>query len=222
MRRKPPESSYSLFIGNERIEFVNTLRCLGVYLNHDLSWNSHISNTCGSVNSGLSMLRQSQTYISKNMRLYLVKSLIIPKFTYCSELFFGSSREDWSAINKCFNHCIRYICGKHKYDSISTDKKIILGCSLESYMKYRACLFIFNLLRTKTPQYLYEKLQFPRYPRNCCLTIPTLPKSSQHFQRSFFVLGVRLWNSLSPEIRMNVAQSSFKHECLTFFTSRES
>ncbi|CRK89070.1 CLUMA_CG002697, isoform A [Clunio marinus] len=184
------------------------------------NWNGQVSKVCNEIYGTLSMLRQTQDFLPKDIKQHLIKSLVIPKFMYCSEIFMGCSRANWHTINVCFNSCIRYIHSLKKFDSVSKHVNELLGCSLENYMNYRVCLFIFNLMKKKTPHYLYEKLFFPRFRRSRMLSLPPTKSSKQHIN-SFFVRGPRLWNSLPSDLRIIDSLAIFKRECLSHFASQK-
>lgn len=166
------------------------------------------------------MLRQSQHLTPLNTRKLLVHALLIPKLTYCSSIFIGCNRAAWKQITSVFNSCLRYIFQLRKYDSLSSYRHSLLGCDIEKFLHFRSCLYIFKLLRTKSPAYLYENLLFPRFVRGRTLSLPAKLNSSQ-FCNSFFVMGVRLWNSLSSEIRLLESLAVFKAECLAYLTSQK-
>lgn len=216
---KPINNPPIIRLGDDVIEYRDVVRSLGLMLDNHLTWNAQIDKIYRETISGLSMLRQSQSLTPLATRKLLVQSLLIPKLTYCSNIFMGCSRSSWQKISNLFNSCVRYAFNLKKFASISSYKNQLLGCSIESYVHFRSCLFIFHLLKNKSPPYLFEELSFPRFPRGRLLGLPTQRKSKQ-MSNSFFVLGIHLWNSLSPEIRMLSSVTTFKSRCLSHFTSK--
>ena len=203
------------------IKYVDKVKSLGLILNSRLNFDDHISTICGNISSCVGMLNQSRYVTPPQLRLKLVRALIVPKLLYCSPIFCGCSRESWSQLNVAFNKAARYIFNVNQYQSVSPFTEKILGCNLESYLQYRSCLLIFNLLKTTKPEYLFENLIFPRFPRSRALGCAKSLKTKQ-FNSSFFVEGVRLWNSLDAHIRRLDSTERFKKECLTFLASRRS
>ena len=201
------------------IKYVDRVKSLGLYLNSRLNFDDHVSKTCGSICSCVGMLSQSRSVTPPELRLKLVRALIVPKILYCSPIFSGCSRESWSKLNIAFNRAARYIYNIPRSKSVSSCTEKILGCSLEAYLQYRSCLMIFNLLKLKRPVYLYKNLIFPRFPRSRALGCANSFKCKQ-FKSSFFVEGVRLWNSLDANIRRLDSIEKFKIECLAFLASR--
>ncbi|CRL03881.1 CLUMA_CG017005, isoform A [Clunio marinus] len=122
---------------------------------------------------GIRMLSQTKHFTPRETKLGLVKSLLIPKLDYCSNIYLGASRAAWKEIELAYNSCIRYIFDRRRYESVSQYKSNVVGSSIENFLKYRACLFIYNLLRYKQPEYLYEKIIFTKSLRNRVLQIPS-------------------------------------------------
>ena len=204
----------TIFIGNDPVSYCNNMTLLGLVIDSELSWKHHIDRMCMSINFGLSMLRQSQHFTPKLTRKRLVQALLVPKFTYMSNIFMNCSRTSWKQIDSCFNSCVRYVHALKKFDSVSLFRNEILGCNIECFIKYRACIFMFFLLKNKSPGYLYNEVNFPRYPRNQALKTPS--RENVCNSKSFFVYGVHLWNSLSSKIRSIDSVEAFRHECLSY------
>ena len=209
-----------IYIGTSMIPQVSEAKLLGFMLSSNLSLDTQITKMCGEIQGILHMLYKSQSFISVSVRLRLVKALIVPKFLYCAEIYVGCSRSMWDKLNLTFNSCLRYIFNVRKFTSVSLYLDKLFGCPLENYLQYRACVFLFNLLRTSEPNYLYSNINFPRHRRNGLLSLPAMRVSTQR-NASFFVLGVRLWNYLNTDIRASISVAQFKERCLSFFTSKK-
>ena len=82
----------------------------------------------------------------------------LPKIKYFFRFSFG--------FNLIFN--------VRKFSSIAIYADKLFGCPLENFLQSRACLFLYNLLRTREPHYLYANLNFPRRRRNESLSLPII------------------------------------------------
>jgi hypothetical protein len=160
------------------------------------------------------MLRKSQFCTPQATKHRRVQALLLPKILYCSQIYMGVSRSSWDKLNVTFNNCVRYIFNLKSHDPISHKVKEFLGCTLENFIHLRARLFIFMLLRHKSPSYLFEKIVFPRHPRGRVLSFSGSSHTPQR-RASFFIKGIHLWNSMSSEIRLLESAITFKKECLS-------
>ena len=201
------------------IPYVEKVRSLGLILNNSLTFDDHISKLCGEISHCIGMLSQSKSFTPFNTRLKLFQALVMPKFLYLSNTYHNCSRKCWDLINITYNKCARYVFNIHLFSSVSQFSFKLLNCSLENFLKFRSCLYIYNLLKFKYPKYLYELLSFPKLQRNKMLNPPKSFRTTQ-FRSSFFVEGIKLWNSLDADIRNLESTMVFKRECLHYFASR--
>lgn len=121
------------------------------------------------------------------IRLKVVRSLLIPHFIYCDVLFSHLAYKPNVRMNGLFaklyaahNGCLRYIFGLGKFDHISHLQNKILHCSLKQYYQFRTCFFIFQLLKLKSPSYLFNKINLAASHRTSNCIIPSTSTSVYH------------------------------------------
>jgi hypothetical protein len=71
-----------LRISGENLVVSEVVRNLGVLFNSTLTWNTHVNQVCKKVNFVLYSLRRLKNITPTSVKVLLVKSLIIPIFTY--------------------------------------------------------------------------------------------------------------------------------------------
>jgi hypothetical protein len=205
-----------LFMNNTKIPYSNSVRNLGVIFDTKLNWEKHINSICSSVYGILSRLWPATTFLPTETRKRLVVALILPKIIYCAPVFAGAPKNAWRRLNLAFNSCARYIFKKRCRDRISGFTERILNCSLEKYICYLSCCFLFKVISTQIPPYLHNKIFFSNSKRTGTLKVPlgrTKPRSS-----SLLVLGVKRWNALSFYTRSSRSLSVFKRNCFRELT----
>lgn len=114
------------------------------------------------------------------------------------------------------NACVRFVYKMKRRDHISNQESAILGCTYPNYVRYRMCLFIRNVLVTKTPDYIYELFQWLKGKRNPTLILPRT--ETLILRNSFFIQATTLWNSLPLNLKRNVSSASFPSMCLQYFS----
>lgn len=215
--RKGEVVSPSLFIGNDEIAFTKSFKLLGLTLTPTLCWESHINKYIGKINGILFTLFKSQYLVPQATRLYLVKSLVLPLWLYCSNMLLGISQDSWDKLNKTFNLSIRYVYNLGPRDHLTGYRTKILGCDLTSFLKFRSCVFMHNLLKFQQPRYLFDLIEKNRHPRGGLLKVSEMNFPEQR-KASFFVSGVHLWNSLDSHLRESTIRTDqFKDDCLKHF-----
>ena len=80
---------YSLFLNNARIEFLQSIKILGVTLDKDLSYKEHISDQLKKAYAKASALRRVRRFLPLDAMIKLYNSFILPHLEYCSPLFAG-------------------------------------------------------------------------------------------------------------------------------------
>ena len=85
----PSAYDYSLLLNNARIEFLRSIKILGVILDKDLSYKEHISNKLKKAYAKASALRRIRRFLPHDVMIKLYKAFILPHLEYCSPLFVG-------------------------------------------------------------------------------------------------------------------------------------
>ena len=69
------------------ISRTNTEVCLGVKLDENLSWASHIDMICKKASSGIGAIKRIKPFVPVHTLESIYKSLVQPYFDYCSPLW---------------------------------------------------------------------------------------------------------------------------------------
>ena len=80
---------YSLFLKNARIEFLQSIKILGVTLDKDLSYTEHIPDQLKKAYAKASALRRIRRFLPHDAMIKLYKAFILPHLEYWSPLFVG-------------------------------------------------------------------------------------------------------------------------------------
>lgn len=182
-------------------------------------FNDQVEEVCRKVFSRLRSLWPSRPFFHLKTRLMLVKSLIVPAFTYGDCVYATNLRAcDVKSLERAFSACVRFVYGLRRYDSTREHAHKILGCPIMTYIKQRGCSAIYSLAKIKTPPYLFDKLS-RGYSSRCDNFI--IPKhSTVQYNRSFFVRTVSDYNSLPVAFKRLSSLSAFNRACSDFFKTR--
>lgn len=208
-----------IMLNGVHLPYLDRLKNLGVHFNTRMECCDQVNSILRKVYGGLRLLWLSHRLLASNLKLKLVKALLIPHFTFCSTVYSQLDSECNRKLNTAFNDCVRYIYNLRRHDHVSAYKNSILGCSLNNYLDYRGLLFLNNLINTKNPSYLHNHLRFSLSSRLGKLIIPRA-----HYlvgQRSFFKFISNLWNSLPVGIRRLNRSHNFKHDLKHFLNMRQ-
>lgn len=207
----------AIYLNGNALEYVEKVKYLGFHINSTLSCTDHINSIVRKVFLTLRNLRITSNFTPTNIKRQLVLQLILPHINYSAQLYSKLDSHSMHKLQVAFNNATRYVYCLSRYSSVSSWRKMILGCDLIDYLRLRNLLFMHNLLHQKTPMYLYEKLDLGRTARFTTLIIPRY--SYLNTSRFFFINAARLWNSLPIHIKRMSGKNSFKKAVLELITS---
>lgn len=197
-----------LILNNTIIPFSPTVKNLGVFFSGDLKWDFHIDRVCLKIFNIIRTLWKVTYFGNTDLRRRLFLSFVFPHFLYADAVLYGMSEGCMKKLNRCFNACIRYVFRLNKYDHISSFRNRLIGCDLSTYFDFKICWFIKRLLTSRSPTYLYNKLNFS-FDFNNNLRLIVRSNRLRCSNSSAFVKGVSLWNNLPVTLKRVASRSVF-------------
>ena len=96
-------------IGGKRIWESNEEKLLGINIDRDLKFTSHVSNICAKAGQKLTAISRIAKYMSLEKRRLLIKSFFESQFDYCSLVWMCHSRTLNNRINNLHYRALRLI-----------------------------------------------------------------------------------------------------------------
>lgn len=206
-----------IMLNGSVVKYEKIVKTLGFTLNQNLTCIDHVNASVSRMYSVLRQLWKTAYFIPKDVKLKLVKMLLVPIISY-HELIYGClDKESLGKYQLLFNNAARYIYLKRKFDHISEFSTNILDCSISIFFDRRLVLFIYKVIYTRCPKYLFSKLTFAQSTRTCNLIVPYFKYSVT--SRMFFVRAVQLWNSLPRKLKSETSPKRFKSAVYSFFSN---
>ena len=202
-------------IEGKAISRVKEAKSLGVHIDDNLTWKTHIEKISKKISSGIGALKRLRPYISQDTALRIYKSLIAPHFDYCSGVWYGISKTLSDKLQKLQNRAARIIT-KSSFDTSASLLLNLLDLdNLSTRRKKQLALAMFKSLHGLFPSYL-QNLFVPCDPvynlRNMENKL-SLPKPrTNYLKHGFGYCGAALWNSLPPDLRSADSLSTFKRK----------
>ena len=76
-----------IVIGNHSIQHVPDKKILGVIIDEQLRWTEHNDAQCKKISKSIALLRRAKQFVTQDDFLNMFNSLILPHFTYCSNVW---------------------------------------------------------------------------------------------------------------------------------------
>lgn len=193
------------------VDYLDEVSNLGVTMDTSLSFSAHAKQVSSKVFSRLRSLWPNYNVLSWRSRLMLIKSLIIPVFTYCDSVYSTNlNAASTRVLERAFSACVRFVFSIRRGNSIDDHVKRVLGCPIMEFLRYRRLVLVFKFLVNKAPPFIYDKLQ--PSTRSTMLILPR--HSSAQYNKSFFVNAVSAFNALPNIVKQSSTVSIFKSRCL--------
>ena len=205
----------SLGLSQQREKHAKTL---GVYIDENLTFDYMIDNVCRAGYYKLGVLRNMRNYLSKNLKIMLVKCYILSKIDYCNALYGCLKQCQIYKLQKLLNASIRFIFGIRRSASVTQYliESHILPVNLR--IKYKLCIMSFKILHGLCPVYLSSLLHRTQanLPGLRSSSDTTRMKTNYEEKTTAFKM-CKVWNELPINLRETATLPRFKKDLKTHF-----
>ena len=207
------QSAPNLTINGTPIKQVSQAKSLGVYVDENLSWTTHINEITKKIASGIGALKRLRPFVPVNTLMTIFNSLVQPHFNYCCEVWDSCCNTLAVKLQKLQNRAARVLTFSG-YDASADPLIEILGWQkLESQRSFHKAVMVYKSLNGLAPEYMrsmfiYRDTVYSLRDAEGKLNIPK-PRTN-YLKNSFSYTGAVLWNSLPAGLRQAKTLESFK------------
>ena len=214
-----------LYLGDSKLQKVQSTKFLGVVIDEQLSWEPHIDYLESKLNSCLVTIKRIKSYIPRTEYLNIYNALFMSHLTYCISCWGGVPDYKLGKIFSIQKRCIRLLFGKslnfdHKeyyetcarirtIDQHREEKTFCLEhtkpifnehciMSLGNLYVYHTFMQTFKVLKFSTPISTREMITF--LPRNDKLTLAVPLVKLNVSQQNFAFKASKIWNEVKKHI----------------------
>jgi len=189
----------SLVMNKCPLKRVDHVKILGCIIDDKLNWKkqrNHVSRKCFLSLSPLYSLRYT---LSQKSRLNIVTATVLSKLYYAPCVWFNANKGIRCKINNIIRTCARYIMGKSKYDSISSEiSNELEWLNCDYRFKFECLKLAYLILNKICPNSFKDYVSIDNIPSittRKSVHYPTGPKSLQQ------TLAIK-WLKLPIDVRM--------------------
>ena len=219
-KRKVVNISPSLHIDSQPISQVSNTKFLGVYIDENLSWQTHIDHISMKIARGIGILRKARQFLNKATVLQLYYTFVYPYLSYCN-IIWGNAYSTYLYKIVIMQKRIVRIIENTKFRAPTSElfnKLNILKC--KSIFKYQVGQFIYKHTENMLPplfSYLFVlRSSIHNYSTRYNSEYATWPFAIELTKRSLRYDGIVFWNSLSSDIKKCPSHNSFKFNLKKF------
>jgi hypothetical protein len=209
----PPHPYY---LAGEELERVREHKYLGVTIADNLSWNSHIDNSCNKASQILGLLRRTLKKCSIHTKSIAYQALVRPHLEYATPAWDPHTKANIDKLEKVQRRAARFVLNNYTYPPAPNSSVTAMLASLEWQPLHtrrtvtRLTLFYRIVHETIA---IPNHMLIPGYRR----TRITHPYKYLHMQcrvnqlkYSFLPRTIIEWNDLPPPIVLLPSSDSFK------------
>ena len=101
--------SFNVYINTILLNRVHSTKCLGVLIDDELNWSSHVDMVIKISQRNISVTRRARTYLPQNSLKLLYNSLVLPHMDYCSAVRSNRYQSETTQLRKVQKRAARLI-----------------------------------------------------------------------------------------------------------------
>ena len=99
----------TLCIAEEPLEIVDSHRVLGVMIDNNLSWHSHVNYMCKAISKKVYQLCRIKHFLSPHARRLFFHAHILSCISYCSTLFDSASENATKPLVRIYKRAVKAV-----------------------------------------------------------------------------------------------------------------
>ncbi|KAK3526049.1 hypothetical protein QTP70_012887 [Hemibagrus guttatus] len=217
-----PAQDLVISLSNSMISPSATARNLGVTMDNQLSFSSHVTNVTRSCRFLLYNIRRIRPFLSTQATQVLVQSLVISRLDYCNSLLAGLPLNAIRPLQMIQNAAARLVFNLPKFSHTTPLLRSLHWLPVAARIRFKTLMLAYKAKNGPAPSNL-KTLVTPRTaPRSlrststARLVPPSLREKGRYTSRLFSVLAPRRWNELPLSIRTAESLTVFKRQLKTY------
>ena len=207
----------NLTLGKNPVQQVREHRVLGVIIDEELKWQSHIDNICKHLSKNLFLLSQLRHYVDSDVREIFFQAHLLSHINYASTVWNGASEVHLKKLNSLHRRAAKLILPGQSLSTTEQLNKLNI-LPLDKKLKFNRCVTMFKIHTGKAPTYLSDFLH--RATARYVSTNYVLPRPRiDQFKTSFAFSGSSAWNTLLPRLKIFSSLCNFKINLRKFLHS---
>ena len=195
-----------LDIDSKTVVQVKEHRVLGITIDDEFKWQSHVSNICKTVSKNIFLMSQLKRYVSPQTLKMFYSSHILTHVSFSSTVWDGCGETHLNKLNSLHRRAAKLLLPDK---NLSTDEKM-KGLSilpLQKQLYFNKAVLMFKMNRRMTPSYIISLFTESNNRTNRYV----LPKPRiDLYKTSLSFSGSACWNSLPVAIKTVGTIKSFK------------
>lgn len=215
--KKPKLNHPPLFMGNDQLENVNEFKHLGLTIQNDLKWGTHINNIVCHATKRLDIMLYLKYKLDRQTLEIMYFSFVRPILEYADIVWDHCGNKHSEQIEKVQRKAARIVTGGIVRTPYVTLLRELNWQRLSDRRKNKRLIQMHKIYLNETPKYLQDTIPQTRAQatgrnlRNAANTTEIFGRS-ETFKESFFPKTITEYNLLDPSIRCLPTVREFKNK----------
>ena len=198
-------------------------KLLGVFIDNNLSWSTHIENTLKKCNTLLYLLSRIKQYLSIPVRKIFFNAYILPHLNYCCTIWGNSSANSMDSLIKFQKRAARLILDKDLETPSAELFAELKWLTFPETVKFQKAVMMFKTMNNLNPPYIKNLFKFTNEIHDRCLRSASaasdnllyIPKPNcELYRNSLAYSGSKIWNSIPQDVKNSDSFAIFKNRYL--------
>jgi hypothetical protein len=221
------DTTMSLSVEGQTVKQCTAFKYLGVYIDSDLKWNTHVCKLILKVQKMLYVLHRCSGKSNADKLPILFRSYIFPHFVYGIQLYMFCSVSNRAKLESLFRRCCRLVIRDNGWPPLIDNKSLYYLLDvlpLRLLFQYTSAVMLYKIIVLRQiPALLSLFTTVDRSSRLVpdsviVLRVPAVSlESSRH---SFAYWGAKLWNVIPASIRHSPSLQLFSKSYLDYLKMR--
>ena len=203
----------SLILSGVPIKSVDSFKYLGIIIDKNISWSSHIDYLCNKVSSRIGILRRIMPFITIPSAQIVYKSTIQPLFDYCGIVWDTCTETSSMRLQRLQNRAGRVILSADNYTPSTIVRSKLNWSTLQQRRKFDKATLTYKCLNNQLEgldmNYLRHSEMHGYNTRNKDKFVLPKPRT-EYLKRTFRYTSITLWNTLPKNTQNSDSILHFK------------
>ena len=196
------------------IRFISTVKNLGIYMDAHLTLSKQVVELKKKSFKMIRNICKIRFLLSPAQLKIIVNSLVVSCLDYCNGIYYGISEKLLRQLQLIQNAAAKAVTGKYKYDHLDNDLKELHWLDVRKRILFKIGLLAYKSINGMAPKYLQDLFRYSHHGHNLKLIVPTT--NSNYGEKSFSVIGPRLFNKLPLSVSTSKNADEFKNKLKTY------
>ena len=203
-----------IYIDNNKIESVKETKFLGIIIDKNVNFKSHIQKVATTISRNLGIIYRLKSHFPQQILLLLYNTMILPHVNYCAIVWASASHSFINRILILQKRAVRFIMNLGFRDHTSKFFSDLRILRINDIYYYQLGVFMYKCFNNLVPENFasYFALTIDIHSHNTRSKgkfYHNIAKTSV-YQNSVRINGPRLWNKLDIKIRSCRSIDTFK------------